>query len=42
MFGLSPNWPYVEIGALEIEKNAIKVNTFDYQTNISWHLAIGM
>ncbi|PHR17094.1 MAG: ferredoxin--NADP(+) reductase [Fluviicola sp.] len=41
LFGLSPKLgPLTEWG-LELEKNAIKVNTFDYQTNIPGVYAIG-
>ena len=41
LFGLSPKLgPIVDWG-LEIEKNAIKVDTFDYQTNVPGIYAIG-
>jgi thioredoxin reductase (NADPH) len=41
LFGLSPKLGPIGNWGLEIEKNAIKVNTFDYQTNISGIYAIG-
>jgi len=41
LFGLSPKLGPIGDWGLEIEKNAIKVNTFDYQTNISGIYAIG-
>lgn len=41
LFGLSPKLGPIADWGLDIEKNAIKVNTFDYQTNISGIFAIG-
>tara|TARA_R110002074_G_scaffold197610_1_gene364662 strand:- start:4422 stop:5480 length:1059 start_codon:yes stop_codon:yes gene_type:complete len=41
LFGLSPKLGPIGDWGLEIEKNAIKVNTFDYQTNIPGIYAIG-
>lgn len=41
LFGLSPKLGPIGDWGLDIEKNAIKVNTFDYQTNISGIYAIG-
>ena len=41
LFGLSPKLGPIGDWGLEIEKNAIKVNTFDYQTNIPGIFAIG-
>ena len=41
LFGLSPKLGPIANWGLDIEKNAIKVNTFDYQTNISGIFAIG-
>ncbi|CAM4119190.1 NAD(P)/FAD-dependent oxidoreductase [Zobellia roscoffensis] len=41
LFGLSPKLGPIADWGLEIEKNAIKVNTFDYQTNIPGIYAIG-
>lgn len=41
LFGLSPKLGPIADWGLEIEKNAIKVNTFDYQTNIPGIFAIG-
>lgn len=41
LFGLSPKLGPIGDWGLEIEKNAIKVNTFDYQTNIEGIYAIG-
>ena len=41
LFGLSPKLGPIGNWGLEIEKNAIKVNTFDYQTNIEGIFAIG-
>lgn len=41
LFGLSPKLGPIDDWGLEIEKNAIKVNTFDYQTNITGIYAIG-
>ncbi|MCK0146340.1 NAD(P)/FAD-dependent oxidoreductase [Arenibacter sp. F26102] len=41
LFGLSPKLGPIGNWGLEIEKNAIKVNTFDYQTNIPGIYAIG-
>ncbi|MEH6512024.1 NAD(P)/FAD-dependent oxidoreductase [Maribacter arcticus] len=41
LFGLSPKLGPIGDWGLEIEKNAIKVDTFDYQTNISGIYAIG-
>ncbi len=41
LFGLSPKLGPIGNWGLEIEKNAIKVNTFDYQTNIKGIFAIG-
>ncbi|SEK84059.1 thioredoxin reductase (NADPH) [Maribacter orientalis] len=41
LFGLSPKLGPIDDWGLEIEKNAIKVNTFDYQTNIPGIYAIG-
>ena len=41
LFGLSPRLGPIADWGLEIEKNSIKVNTFDYQTNIEGIFAIG-
>lgn len=41
LFGLSPRLGPIADWGLEIEKNAIKVDTFDYQTNIKGIFAIG-
>ena len=41
LFGLSPKLGPIADWGLEIEKNAIVVNTFDYQTNRSGIFAIG-
>ena len=41
LFGLSPKLGPIANWGLEIEKNAIKVDTFDYQTNINGIFAIG-
>jgi thioredoxin reductase (NADPH) len=41
LFGLSPKLGPVGKWGLEIEKNAIKVDTYDYQTNIPGIFAIG-
>ncbi|MEO0528275.1 MAG: NAD(P)/FAD-dependent oxidoreductase [Bacteroidota bacterium] len=41
LFGLSPKLGPIADWGLEIEKNAIKVDTFDYQTNIQGIYAIG-
>jgi thioredoxin reductase (NADPH) len=41
LFGLSPKLGPIADWGLEIEKNAIKVDTFDYQTNITGIYAIG-
>jgi thioredoxin reductase (NADPH) len=41
LFGLSPKLGPIGRWGLEIEKNAIKVDTFDYQTNIPGIFAIG-
>jgi len=41
LFGLSPKLGPIGNWGLEIEKNAIKVDTFDYQTNIPGIYAIG-
>ncbi|MDX1327298.1 MAG: NAD(P)/FAD-dependent oxidoreductase, partial [Arenibacter sp.] len=41
LFGLSPKLGPIANWGLEIEKNAIKVDTFDYQTNIPGIYAIG-
>ena len=41
LFGLSPRLGPIADWGLEIEKNAIKVDTFDYQTNIPGVFAIG-
>ena len=41
LFGLSPRLGPIADWGLEIEKNAIKVDTFDYQTNIPGIFAIG-
>ena len=41
LFGLSPKLGPIGSWGLEIEKNAIKVNTLDYQTNIPGIFAIG-
>jgi thioredoxin reductase (NADPH) len=40
-FGLSPKLGPIANWGLDIEKNAIKVDTFDYQTNIAGIFAIG-
>jgi thioredoxin reductase (NADPH) len=41
LFGLSPKLGPIANWGLEIEKNAIKVDTFDYQTSIPGVFAIG-
>lgn len=41
LFGLSPKLGPIANWGLEIENNAIKVNTFDYQTNVPGIFAIG-
>ncbi len=41
LFGLTPKLGPIADWGLEIEKNAIKVNTLDYSTNISGIYAIG-
>ena len=41
LFGLSPKLGPIGNWGLSIEKNAIKVDTFDYQTNIPGVYAIG-
>ena len=41
LFGLSPKLGPIANWNLEIEKNAIKVDTYDYQTNIPGIFAIG-
>lgn len=41
LFGLSPKLGPIAKWGLEIEKNAIKVDTFDYSTNIEGIFAIG-
>ncbi len=41
LFGLSPRLGPIANWGLEVEKNAIKVDTFDYQTNIKGIFAIG-
>ncbi|MDB4591160.1 NAD(P)/FAD-dependent oxidoreductase [Flavobacteriaceae bacterium] len=41
LFGLSPRLGPIADWGLEIEKNAIKVDTFDYQTNVPGIFAIG-
>ena len=41
LFGLSPKLGPIGTWGLEIEKNAIKVDTLDYQTNIPGIFAIG-
>ena len=41
LFGLTPKLGPIANWGLEIEKNAIKVDTFDYSTNISGIYAIG-
>ncbi len=41
LFGLSPKLGPIADWGLEIEKNAIKVDTYDYQTNIPGIFAIG-
>ncbi|MFY0630449.1 MAG: NAD(P)/FAD-dependent oxidoreductase [Flavobacteriaceae bacterium] len=41
LFGLSPKLGPIADWGLEIERNAIKVDTFDYQTNIPGIYAIG-
>ncbi|WP_236975759.1 NAD(P)/FAD-dependent oxidoreductase [Membranihabitans maritimus] len=41
LFGLSPKLGPIGDWGLEIEKNAIKVNTFDYSTNIEGIYAVG-
>ena len=41
LFGLSPRLGPIANWGLEVEKNAIKVDTFDYQTNIAGIFAIG-
>ena len=41
LFGLTPRLGPIGDWGLEIEKNAIKVDTFDYQTNVKGIFAIG-
>tara|TARA_B100001057_G_C22818104_1_gene938287 strand:- start:131 stop:1183 length:1053 start_codon:yes stop_codon:yes gene_type:complete len=41
LFGLSPKLGPIANWGLEIEKNAIKVDTYDYQTNVPGIFAIG-
>ncbi|MDO6817755.1 NAD(P)/FAD-dependent oxidoreductase [Zobellia sp. 1_MG-2023] len=41
LFGLSPKLGPIADWGLDIEKNAIKVDTFDYQTNVPGIYAIG-
>ena len=41
LFGLSPRLGPIGEWGLEIEKNSIKVDTFDYQTNVPGIFAIG-
>jgi thioredoxin reductase (NADPH) len=41
LFGLSPKLGPIANWGLDIEKNAIKVNTYDYQTNVDGIFAIG-
>ncbi len=41
LFGLSPRLGPIGNWGLDIEKNAIKVDTFDYQTNVKGIFAIG-
>ena len=41
LFGLKPSLGPIADWGLEIEKNAIKVNTLDYSTNIPGIYAIG-
>ena len=41
LFGLSPRLGPIANWGLQVEKNAIKVDTFDYQTNIPGIFAIG-
>ena len=41
LFGLSPRLGPIANWGLEVEKNAIKVDTYDYQTNIKGIFAIG-
>ena len=41
LFGLSPKLGPLSEWGFDIEKNAIKVDTFDYQTNIPGIFAIG-
>ncbi|SIS41294.1 thioredoxin reductase (NADPH) [Zobellia uliginosa] len=41
LFGLSPKLGPIADWGLEIERNAIKVDTFDYQTNVPGIYAIG-
>jgi len=41
LFGLTPKLGPIANWGLDIEKNAIKVNTFDYSTNIPGIYAIG-
>ena len=41
LFGLSPKLGPIANWGLEIENNSIKVNTFDYQTNIPGIFAVG-
>lgn len=41
LFGLTPKLGPIANWGLEIEKNAIKVNTFDYSTNVPGIYAIG-
>ena len=41
LFGLSPKLGPIANWGLELEKNSIKVNTLDYQTNIPGIYAIG-
>ncbi len=41
LFGLTPKLGPLENWGLDIDKNGIKVNTFDYQTNVPGIFAIG-
>ena len=41
LFGLSPKLGPIAEWGLKIEKNAIKVDTFDYQTNVPGIFAVG-
>ena len=41
LFGLTPKLGPIGEWGLEIEKNAIKVNTFDYSTNVEGIFAVG-